>query len=231
MTAETVTLVDRSEMKRRLKEQLRIDPRRTAILAVDMHRGHLDPAVATMPVRPEECQRVIEHARKLFDFARTKGVRIIHAVLTMRSAEEAMANPFFAAVERANERLTPGRMSTIRDHNRAGSIQAEIVPELSPQGGDIVIANKKRLSSFYGTDLEIVLRVHQIQTLLIAGINTNTCVLNAAFEAFNRDLQTVVISDCVGSMYGDDLHVFALENVSRCFGWVLTSEEVMQRLG
>ena len=43
MQADSVKLVDRSEMKQRLKEQLQIDPHRTAILAVDMHRGHLDP--------------------------------------------------------------------------------------------------------------------------------------------------------------------------------------------
>ena len=134
------------------------------------------------------------------------------------------------AVEAANEVLTPGRSSTIKDHNRIGSVQTTIMPELSPREGDIVITHKKRLDSFYGTDLEFVLRVHRIETLIIVGINTNTCVQNAAFAAFNRDLQVVVVSDCVASMYGDDLHTFGLENISRCFGWVLTLDEVANKL-
>ncbi len=49
----TVEIVDRSSMVDRLKRGLTIDPRHTAIVTVDMHRGHLDPAVATMPAKPE----------------------------------------------------------------------------------------------------------------------------------------------------------------------------------
>jgi nicotinamidase-related amidase len=231
MQANTIELVDRSEMKQRLKERLQIDPHRTAILAVDMHRGHLDPEVATMPAPPEQCRPVADSTVRLFDLARDAGVLIIHAVLEMRSEEESMVNPFWRAVEAANEVLTPGRSSTINDHNRIGSVQTTIMPELSPREGDIVITHKKRLDSFYGTDLELVLRVHGIETLIIVGINTNTCVQNAAFAAFNRDLQVVVVSDCVASMYGDDLHTFGLENISRCFGWVLTLDEVAEELG
>ena len=49
--------------------------------------------------------------------------------------------------------------------------------------------------------------------------------LCAAFEGFNRDYGVVVVSDCVHSMYGDDLHEFGLENVARCFGWVLSVDD------
>jgi nicotinamidase-related amidase len=55
------------------------------------------------------------------------------------------------------------------------------------------------------------------------GINTNTCVLNTAFTAFNLNYEVVVLSDCVASMYGEDLHVFGLQNVARCIGWVLSN--------
>ncbi|MCZ6592888.1 MAG: isochorismatase family protein, partial [Alphaproteobacteria bacterium] len=66
--------------------------------------------------------------------------------------------------------------------------------------------------------------------LILMGINTNTCVLNAAFESFNLTYKTVVMSDCVSSMYGLDLHEFALENVARCLGWVLTNEQAKQKV-
>jgi len=52
----------------------------------------------------------------------------------------------------------------------------------------------------------------------------------AAFEAMNRDYAAVVVSDCVNSMYGEDLHDFSLENVARCFGWVLTVDQVIGKL-
>ena len=47
----TVEILDRSSMVDRLKRDLAIDRERTAIITIDMHRGHLDPAVATMPAR------------------------------------------------------------------------------------------------------------------------------------------------------------------------------------
>lgn len=104
------------------------------------------------------------------------------------------------------------------------------MPELAPAPGDYVINSKHRLSSWLDTDLDSWLRVQGIDTLLLIGINTNTCVQCAAFEAFNRDYAAIVVSDCVHSMYGADLHDFALENVARCFGWVLSTDEVLGKL-
>jgi nicotinamidase-related amidase len=63
------------------------------------------------------------------------------------------------------------------------------------------------------------------------GINTNTCVLNTAFTAHNHDYRVVVLSDCVASMYGPDLHALGLQNVMRCLGLVLTNEEFMEKVG
>ena len=49
-------------MVNRLNGDLAIDPRRTAVVTIDMHRGHLDPSVATVPAKPEGCRRVIAAA-------------------------------------------------------------------------------------------------------------------------------------------------------------------------
>lgn len=227
----TVEIVDRSEMVESLNARLKIDPATTAILAIDMHRGHLDPAIATMPCTPEDCEKVISHTKDLFDFARAAKIPIIHIILIQRDlpgiGAEGLNLKFWKALhEIADEqnRLTPGRKSTAADHNLEGSPGTEIIPELYADS-DYVINNKKRLDCFYGTDLEILLRVLGTQTVVLAGINTNTCVLNTAFTACNRDFQLIVISDCVASMYGEDLHVLGLENVKRCLGHVLSVEE------
>jgi len=62
------------------------------------------------------------------------------------------------------------------------------------------------------------------------GINTNTCVLNTAFTAHNLNYRTVVLSDCVASMYGDDLHELGLQNIQRCLGWVISNDEFKQKI-
>jgi nicotinamidase-related amidase len=227
-------ILDRREFTEALRRQLTADPARTAILAVDVHRGHLDPGVGTMPVSPADAAKVRDACARLFAGARAAHVPVIYVLLTYRRTTppglENMGNPFWRAVEAAQESMTPGRRSTIRLHNQEGSSQTETPPELVPQPGDFVLRSKKRLSAFYGTELDVVLRALGTETVVIAGINTNTCVLCTAFEAFNRDLRVIVASDAVASMYGDDLHVFGLENLKRCLGWVLTTDEVLALL-
>src|SRR5258708_14512087 len=75
-----------------------IDPARTALIAIDMHRGHLDPAVATLPLAAERCDLVIARAARLFAALRTRRIPIVHVVTEYRDAQEIMANPFWRAI-------------------------------------------------------------------------------------------------------------------------------------
>ena len=215
--AKTGEILDRSSMVDRLTRDLALDPERTAIITIDMHRGHLDPAVATMPAKPEDCERVIKAAERCLEFARSQKVPVIHVKLVFRKipgvGSEGMTNPFWRALHEITDvenRLTLGRKSTVNDHNIMGSVQTELIPSLYREG-DYVIDNKKRLDCFMGTDLEGLLHALNIKTVVLMGINTNTCVLNTAFTALNKDFQVIVVEDCVASMYGDDLHVLGLQ--------------------
>lgn len=234
MSESVPEIVDRSEMTRRLKDALAIDPRTTAVITVDCHRGHLDPEIATMPVAPEVAASVVANTKRLLDLARGSGMTVIHVILQNRLIDgecEALQNPFWRTVDAVQEMLTPHRKSTIRGHNIEGSSQTQLMPELGPEPDDVVLNTKRRLSVYRETPLDDVLAERGIETVILVGINTNTCVLCAAFESLNRDLQTIVVSDCVHSMYGDDLHFFGLQNVARCLGWVLTVDEVAEKVG
>lgn len=225
--------MDRSDFTDVMNGRIRIDPERTAVVTIDCHRGHLDPEVATMPVAPEVASTVVANTKRLCDLARDAGMSVVHVILTWRvmpdGRAEPLCNPWWSEVDAANEMLTPDRPSTISGHNVEGSVQTELMPELGPESGDVVISTKRRLSIFLGTDLELTLRELGVETVLLVGINTNTCVQAAAFEAHHRDLRVVVVSDCVHSMYGDDLHHWGLQNVARCLGWVLSVDEVAEK--
>ena len=232
----TVEIVDRSGLLENLYRGLVLEPARTAMLTIDMHRGHLDMDVATMPTKPEDARRVIANARAALDFARERGIAVIHAIQVYRHipglGSEGMASPFWKAMHDAQgerDRLTPGRASTVREHNIEGSPGTEIIAVLR-RAGDYVIDNKKRLDCFHGTDLRFLLDTLGIRNLVLMGVNTNTCVLNTSFSAFNFDYRVVVLSDCVASMYGDDLHVLGLQNIARCLGWVITSGQFFEKI-
>jgi nicotinamidase-related amidase len=204
---------------------IRLEPARTAVLAIDMHRGHLDPAVATLPLPAERCGPVIKRAAALFADLRARGVPVVHVVTEYRDAAEIAANPFWKA---AHDDPGKARKGILR-HNLAGSAGTEVIPELL-DARDTIVRSKKRYSVFTPTDLEFVLRARGVDTVVLAGINTTTCVLCAAFEATNRDFRVIVAADAVDSMDGDDMHRFALRLVSAALGWPLTNAEILAAL-
>jgi len=168
-----VRIVDRSSLVAGLYKELVLKKKETAIVTVDMHRGHLDMDVATMPAKPEDAARVIRNAKAVLDFSRTLKIPVIHVVLVYRKipgiGSEGMASPFWKAMHAAQgeqDRLTPGRRSTVREHNVEGSPGTQIIPELYRQG-DYVIDNKKRLDCFYGTDLRQLLDLLSVKTLVL----------------------------------------------------------------
>jgi nicotinamidase-related amidase len=202
---------------------VRLQAHSTAIIAIDMHRGHLDPSVATLPLAAERCGPVIAQAARLFHELRAIGVRIIHVVTEYRESEEIASNPFWQAI---HDEPTKARKGILR-HNLAGSHGTEIIPELYTES-DLVVKGKKRYSAFYATDLEFLLRRSNIDTVILAGINTTTCVLCTAFEATNRDFRVVIASDAVDSMDGEEMHRFALRLMEAAIGWPLTNQQILE---
>ena len=205
---------------------IRLEAGRTAAVAIDMHRGHLDPAVATLPLAAERCGPIVKRAASLFAGLRERGVPIVHVVTEYRDAAEIAANPFWKA---AHDDPGKARRGILR-HNLAGSPGTEIIAELHDPR-DLVVRGKKRYSSFHGTDLEFVLRRLGVDTLVLAGINTTTCVLNAAFDATNRDFRVVVAADAVDSMDGEAMHEFALILMGAALGWPLGNDAILAALG
>jgi len=227
-------LVDRRDMLEELNEALEIDPRRTAVITIDCQRSHLDLGVATMPVAPQSAASAVTAMARLLRFARACGMSVIHVLsqnrILPKGQPEALCNPFWAAVERSRHSLIPDRESSVGRHNLVGTVQTQLMPELGPEPGDVVIDRKRRLSIYRDTDLDLTLRELGVDTVVLAGVDTSTSVLCAAFESLNRDLRTIVLSDCVRSLYGDDLHFFGLQNVARCLGWVLTVDELTAKV-
>jgi len=214
-----------------MNDLLKIDPRTTAIVTVDLQNDYLDPKVGTAPCSPDECVRVISHSshsRKLHDFARSQGIPVIHAYVKRRPLDSEPRFGICAFVDASNRagisqnaqhgpRIAPDRIE--------GMPQAEI-PDGLVAPGDIHVTTKRVMDSFHDTDLDMLLtRVFKTETVVITGINTDTCVYATTFAASNRGYQPVVISDCVASMRGLDHHRMALELMSRSMAWVLTVEE------
>jgi nicotinamidase-related amidase len=225
----TIELLDRNDFVRTMNDALRIDPAHTAVLTIDMHRGHLDPDIATMRVPPDEAADLVQNTAVLLRAARAAGMRVMHSVTVRRAVEAASPNSFQRTVAATGQTVAPGLVMNPPRHNLEGSPQCELMPGLALDPDDLVLANKKQFSSFCATDLANLIRVLGVDTLVMTGVGTNTCVLSTALDAFNLGLRVIVVADCTTSLNGVDLHLFALENMRRTIGWVLTVEDVVTR--
>lgn len=195
-----------------------------AILAIDMHRGHLDPDVATMPLAPDKCNKIISNTQKFFNKIRRVNTPIIHIVSVSRGEWEMMNNPYF----HAKLKDAKATRKNVGKHNIEGSPGTEIIPELYSKK-DYIVRNKKRFNCFYATDLEFLLRALDIKTVALTGVNTNSCVLCTAFDAHTRDFKVIMVKDCVDSMDGEDLHRYAIAIFETALGWVTTSADLLQK--
>lgn len=203
---------------------LGVDSIRPAVVAIDLHRGHLDLSVATMPVHNEaQAKRVIAANRRLFDWCRDRNIPIVHLVTTYRDVGEIRANPFWRT---RSENPDNPRRNVLR-HNIAGMPGCTIIRDLHDETRDWVVNTKKRYDCFAGTDLDFVLRSHGINTLIVTGVNTNSCVLSTVAAACSRDYAVIVAEDCVDTMDAPQLHDAALLCMRTAFGFVMTTEEIM----
>lgn len=222
-------LIDRSSTIERMNALLEIDPASTAVLTIDCQRGNLEPEIASLPVPASECKRVIAGTNRLLATARRHGIAIVH-VTTVYEAPLLGNHPFERAMLQLKESFSPHAKSDFARHKSPGSIEGQFVPGLDVQPTDLIVDSKRTFDAFLGTPLELLLKFMKKDTLLIAGCNTNTCVLATVFGAYNRGLRAVVIEDCVASAYGEDLHRFALSNIQRRLGWVLDLEVLSAKL-
>lgn len=194
----------------------------TAVIAIDLHKGHLDPSVATMPLPSDKCESVINMNQSFFKSCREKGIPIIHLLTQYRDEQEILSNPAWKA--RAND--PNATRKNVARHNIQGMPGVEVISKLWDEK-DILIDTKKRYDCFVGTDLEFVLRSMSISNLWVTGVNTNSCVLATSIDASCRDFDVTIVSDCVDTMDGSEFHSAALNIFERAFGKVKESKFLM----
>jgi len=196
-----------------------------AVVTVDLHRGHLDPMVATLPLPAEAAAALMARTVPLLDGLREAGLPVIHLVTRYRRREEILSNPYWAM----QSQRAGGVRRAIAEHNLEGLPGLELMPGIRREG-DAVIDTKKRYDCFIGTELEFVLRSGGHDSILLFGVNTNSCVIATAIAASVRDWSVFVVEDGVDSMMGQEFHRAALAIMEGSFAWVVAGSDVLDVL-
>ncbi len=80
-----------------------------------------------------------------------------------------------------------------------GTPGPEIIEELTPQKGDIIVEGKKTLDAFHSTALDYLLRANEIEYVAFAGFHTNWCVESSARSAYDKGYRVIILADCTGT--------------------------------
>ena len=149
------------------------------LLIVDFINGFADPEVfGGGNIRP-----AVENTRELLALARARGW-LVGYTRVVYSDDGSDANVFTDKV--------PGCL----DFTETSEL-SQVVPELSPAPGDLII-RKQFPSAFFGTHLASSLAMQGIRTLFITGATTSGCVRASAVDAMCHGFRPVIVEDCVG---------------------------------
>ncbi|MBO0754845.1 MAG: cysteine hydrolase [Bradyrhizobiaceae bacterium] len=199
-----------------------LDPAKTAIVSIDMHRGHLDPS-PQCPCPAPRAREIATPIDAFHDSARTLGVPVIHVRSVLRRGGKDDIRGISSAWRRTFP-LYVGEIPNSDAHAMEGSPWTEFVTRVDPD--DLIVETKKRLSAFYPTDLDFLLRNMRVETLVLNGGFTDCCILNTAFDASNHNYRVIVARDLVR---GTDEHLeeAALAMMSLHIGLVADSADIL----
>jgi len=195
-----------------------LDPKRTALLVIDMQNAFVAPGA---PIEVPTARAIVAPINRLAAELRRRGVTIVWVAHENRADGRDWAGFFDAFV-------APGRRAEAAAALAAGSRLQQLWPELQVGSGDLRVA-KNRYSPLIKSDLDRKLRERGIDTLLLAGTKTNVCVECTARDAMMLDFKVVLLSDCTAAL-SDDEQRATLENVIQQFGDVCTAEEALALL-
>jgi nicotinamidase-related amidase len=200
-----------------------VDPGRTALVIVDMQRAF----VADSPIAAPGGAAVAERLNRLAAACRQSGIPVIWTRHVVR--------PDGSNVGLLGE-MVPPVAGGIIDEDAPTAALHEL---MDVREGDIIV-DKPRFGSFYGTDLEVILRSSGIDTIILGGINTNVCVDTTAREAAVREFRVLFLSDGtanfdlpdggLGALSAEDLQRAAVAIMAFSFAEVITIDEVLRRI-
>jgi biuret amidohydrolase len=165
---------------------------RTALILIDVQKGEVLPGEYGIAIMPGGAQRH-ERIQELLAAARAAGIP-----------------PIFIQEVHKRSLVDFGRELDGEEtiHCLEGDVATELADGIEPLRDEYLI-RKRRYSAFFATELELVLKSHEIETLVLVGALTDVCVHYTFADAHQHDYHCRVVTDCVGGS-SEDAHEAAL---------------------
>lgn len=226
VTPEPITLATETKT-------LRLDLAKAAILVVDMQNDfcHPDGWLAHIGVDVQPARAPIEPLKTLLPVLRSINVPVVWVnwanrpdLLNISAGVHHVYNPTGDDVGLGDPLPSNGAKVLMK-----GSWAAAVVDELEPVSGDINI-DKYRMSGFWDTPLDSILRNMGKTTLFFAGVNADQCVMTTLCDANFLGYDCLLVKDCTATTSPEYCWLATLYNVKQCFGFVTDSQDILKAL-
>ncbi len=213
--ADTITLPCRPE-------PMSLSVSQTAVIVIDMQNAYASPGgyldLAGFDIAG--ARKVIDNTVGVLEVARNAGMTVIYFQNGWDADYVEAGGPGSPNFHKSNAlktmRKRPELQGTLLSK---GGWDYELVDELKPQPGDIVLP-KTRYSGFFNSQLDSVLRSRGIRNLVFVGIATNVCVESTLRDGFFLEYFGIVLEDATHQAGPDFVQKAAIFNIETFFGWV-----------
>ena len=209
------------------------DLARTALIVIDMQNDfcHRDGWLAHIGVDVAAARRPIAPLSNLLPLLRRAAVPVIWLNWGNRPDRLNLSPSLLHVYNPTGEGIVLGDPLPANGAKvlEFGSWAAAIVDELTVEPFDVHVA-KYRMSGFQDTMLDSILRNLGVTTLLFAGVNADQCVMCTLQDANFLGYDCLLIEDCTATTSPDYCMAATIYNVRQCFGFAISSEEIVSEL-
>jgi nicotinamidase-related amidase len=199
-------------------DDINLDPEKTALLVIDIQNTYLEAKldrvddIRWQPFFARMNNTVIPNTASLIADARARGVEVIFARIACLKQD---------GRDRSLSQKKPGFNYLLLPKDGQHS---QLVPELTPQGDEIVIL-KTTDSALTGTNLRLILHNMAIKNVVVAGIFTDQCVSSTVRSLADESFNVIVVDDCCAAAT-DELHQRELEIINMIYCHVVQLDEL-----
>lgn len=191
-----------------------------ALIISECQRGLLDPPPGAFSGLAQQAadRGVVAHTAELAHAFRARSLPVVHCIIAHRADQMGMLPNSYLGKLALRHRLM------VED-----TPDVAIAAELGPHPTDLVSSRATGLTAFYGTDLDAMLRLQRVQTLVLAGVSTNVALPGLALEAVNRGYDVVLAEDCTAGTSAES-HDYMVQNLLAMLTRVTPAADVIGRL-
>jgi nicotinamidase-related amidase len=195
-----------------------VHPTHTALINVDIQNCFIEG----YPISAPDGLAVLEKINRLAAACRKAGIQVIHASIVVR--------PDGSNLGVLGEFSQPVKDGILNKGSESAALHKGLI--IDPRD---ILLDKPRFGAFHGTDLELILRTRNIDTLIISGVATNVCCETTAREAAVRDFKVFFLSDGtatapMGNLSAEQLQNATCTTLGFLFAEVLTVDQMIAKI-